>query len=152
MEVMAVRPDERRLEVWRQFLVAHEAVLRTLEHELREERALPLGWYEVLLRLSRAEGGRLRMRELAKGILLTPSGLTRLADRMAEAGLIERVSCPTDRRGAFATITPAGKRRLRNAAGVHLRGVQEHFASLVDDEDVEVLSRVLSRMIEATET
>lgn len=145
------RPDERRLDAWRAFLTAHQAVLRQLEQELRDERDLPLAWYEVLLHLSRAPEGRLRMHELADSILLTPSGLTRLADRMEQAGLIERVTCPTDRRGVWAAITKQGRRRLREAAPVHLRGIDEHFAQHLTDDEVDVLVHAFAKLAPETQ-
>src|SRR5438105_12299452 len=124
---MAPKPDERRVGAWRALLAAHAALVDRLGEELQEERDLPLPWYEVLLFLNRAQDGRLRMGELAGSLLLTPSGVTRLVDRMEAKGLIQRQRCPSDRRGWLAVITTAGRSRLKAAAPVHLRGVEEHF-------------------------
>jgi DNA-binding MarR family transcriptional regulator len=139
-------PDEQRLEAWRAFLSAQRALLDRLEDDLRREHGLPLSSYEVLLFLSRAPDDRMRMHELAESVLLTPSGLTRLVDRLAAEGLVTRQSCPTDRRGAFVVLTPAGRARLRRAAPSHLRGIQEHFGRHLTDADAETLSRALSRV------
>ena len=140
------RPDEKRLEVFERLLVAHATVLAALERQLEQERGLPLTWYEVLLHLSRA-GGELRMQQLAQQALLSKSGLTRLVDRMVEAGLIERRACPSDRRGTNAVLTPAGKAALRRAAPVHLRGIEEHFTRHLTDDEVATMKSALDRVI-----
>jgi DNA-binding MarR family transcriptional regulator len=146
---VATRPDERRLEAWEALLRTHRALLRQLEQELKDERDLPLAWYELLLHLVRAPDGRLRMHELAQSLLLTPSGLTRLADRLECTGLIRRESCPTDRRGAFAILTPEGRARLRRAAPTHLRAIDEHFGRYLSDDEAGQLVRVFARVLAA---
>jgi DNA-binding MarR family transcriptional regulator len=144
---MAKKPDELRLTAWRALLASHAALVNRLGEELEEEKGLPLPWYEVLLFLSRAPDGRMRMGELAGSLLLTPSGVTRLVDRMEADGLVSRQRCPSDRRGWHAVITPAGRARLRGAAPVHLRGVERHFARHLTDEQAEVLADTLGRVL-----
>ncbi len=122
------RLDEQQLAAWVGFLRAQRHVLEQLEAELRAEHDLSLSEYEVLLHLSRAPNQRLRMGELAANVLLTPSGLTRLADRMVKDGLIARESCPSDRRGSFLVLTATGRARFDAAAPTHVRGVRDHFA------------------------
>ncbi len=140
-----VRPDPERLAVWRSFLEAHAAITRLLEHELEEQRELPITWYSVLLQLHEA-GGRLRMQDLADGVLLHKSSLTRVVDRMEEAGLVERVACPEDGRSRYTVLLPEGRRMLRWAAPVHLRGIQQHFATYLTDSDVVALARVFAKL------
>ena len=135
--------------MWRDFLRAHAAVTRALEDELADEKVLPLTWYDVLVQLVEAPGRRLRMTELADRVLLSRSGLTRLVDRLVKAGLVERQPCPDDARGTFSVLTPAGFARLRDAAPVHLRGVQEHMTSLIRPEELAVLGTVLRRIANA---
>ena len=139
------RPRPDRLAVWRGFLEAHAAITRLLETELERERDLALSWYEVLLHLHEAEG-RLRMSELADGLLLHRSSLTRLVDRMEAAGLVAREVCPSDGRGSVAVLTREGREALRRAAPVHLRGIQQHFARHLTDSDVIALHRALSKL------
>jgi DNA-binding MarR family transcriptional regulator len=143
-----VRLSPERLDAWRVFLRAHAAVVAALGAELESERDLPLPWYDVLVSLSDC-GGRLRMQELAERVLFSRSGLTRLVDRMAAAGLVTRERCEDDRRGTFAVLTDAGARRLREAAGVHLRGIHDHFASHLTDADVEALRSILTKVLTA---
>ena len=110
---------------------------------------MPLSWYEVLVRLSEAPSGTIRMQELARGVFLSKSGLTQVATRMEAAGLIRREACPTDRRGVNAVITPEGKRAARRAATVHLRGVQSHFARHFDDVELRRLATAMGRLFDA---
>jgi DNA-binding MarR family transcriptional regulator len=135
---------------WRAFLRAHAALLGTLERELAA-RGMPIAFYDVLAQLAEA-GGRLRMRELAEAVLLSRSGLTRLVDRMERAGYVKRERCADDRRGAFATITPAGRRALRQVDPVHARGVAEHFAQHLTREETHVLTGALERVASQPQT
>ena len=139
--------DDRRLAAWRAFIATHAALVGRLSDDLEEERDMPLAWYEVLLFLSRAPDGNLRMGELAGSLLLTPSGVTRLVDRMEAAGLVKRQRCPSDRRGWLAVITPAGRSRLKAASPVHLRGIEEHFGRHLSDQEAEVMASVLGRVL-----
>ena len=95
------RPDPERLAVWRSFLEAHATITRTLAVELEAERSLPLNWYDVLLSLHEA-GGRLRMQELAGRLLVNKSSLSRVIDRMSDAGYVEREPSLEDGRGQYA--------------------------------------------------
>jgi DNA-binding MarR family transcriptional regulator len=137
--------DEDRLAVWASFLRAHAAVTAKLERELLAERGLSLAWYDVLLQLRRA-GGEVRMQQLARSVLLSKSGLTRLVDRMEAAGLVARRSCPTDRRGTFVRLTQAGRDAFRAAAPIHLRGIEEHFTSRLDEADRRALRTALDKL------
>lgn len=146
MHAVTSEPDEARLEAWRAFLRAHATVVDRLDHEMQQECGIPLTWYEVLLHLHRTPDGRLRLSGLAERLLLSRSGLTRLVDRMVDAGLIERQVCSTDRRGAFAALTDLGRDRYTDAAPVHLRGVQEHFAALLSADEVAAIRSGLGKV------
>jgi len=142
--------DPDRLAAWRAFLEAHAALLDVLGAELEQERRLPLAWYDVLVQLSEVPEGRLRMQELARSLLISKSGLTRLVDRMEKAGYVERQPCPADLRGTFAVLTPAGRSALREAAPVHLRGVQQYFTRHLSATEAETLRAAFTRIREAT--
>ncbi|HET9415935.1 MAG TPA: MarR family transcriptional regulator [Candidatus Limnocylindria bacterium] len=137
-----------RLGAWRAFLRAHARVIRTLERELQDEERLALTDYDVLVQLANAGENRLRMSELADGLLLSRSGATRLVDRLVAEGLIERVMCDTDRRGQWASLTDAGLERLRSATPAHLRGVAEHFLDRLSADDIAALERMLRPITE----
>ena len=134
------------LAAWRTFLEAHARVSEVLARELREAEGLPLSWYDVMVQLSEAEDHELRMQELADAVLLSKSGLTRLVDRMEEAGLVRRRRCPDDRRGMLAQLTDQGYERLRETAPTHLQGIREHFIDVLTDEEAEVLEQALARV------
>ena len=138
--------DDPGMVAWMRFLQGHAAVTRRLESELRGECDISLAEYETLLQLAQAEGGMLRMSDLADRLLLSRSGATRLVDRLEASGDVERRTCQSDARGSFAHLTPAGRARLRAAAPVHLRGVREHFLDVIPAAEIGPLSRTLSRL------
>ncbi|MCS7481180.1 MarR family winged helix-turn-helix transcriptional regulator [Umezawaea endophytica] len=107
---------------------------RSLGQVLDERMSLPIGWLEVLLRLSRSDDGQLAMGVLAEQIVLTTGGVTRLIDRMEKAGYVERRPCPNDRRVLYAGITDAGSARLHEAAGVHVEGLHQTFGVFTTKE------------------
>lgn len=149
----AARPKvpAAQLRAWRALLESHARIVELLTTELRDAHDLPLTWYDVLLQLNEAPDRRLRMQELADRVLLSKSGLTRLIDRMEKADLVARSACPSDRRGTFAELTPAGRRRLRETAPVHLQGIINHVANLLDDEEAATLEHLLRRLADAAD-
>ncbi|MBA2522575.1 MAG: MarR family transcriptional regulator [Solirubrobacterales bacterium] len=142
------RLDPRELAAWRGFLITHSRVIGALDEELEREHGLPLGSYEVLLHLAGSDGHSLRMGQLADHLLLSRSGLTRLVDRLARRGLVERHSCPSDRRGTYARLTADGLRRFEEARPTHLRGVREHFIAHIPEHDLERLAAIWDRVLE----
>jgi DNA-binding MarR family transcriptional regulator len=143
-----ISPRDPRLAGWRSFLTAYSVITRQLDEELREETGLSLFEYAALLHLAEADGRRLRMSDLALGIVLTRSGVTRLVDRLERDGLVERSHCTTDGRGAEAVLTEAGLERLRAASKVHLRGIEEYYFERVSEADQAVVGRVMAQVAE----
>ncbi|HET6664620.1 MAG TPA: MarR family transcriptional regulator [Acidimicrobiales bacterium] len=117
-----------------------------LDRGLERDADLPLLWFELLVRLARSPGDRLRMSDLAAQTSLTPSGLTRAIDRLEAAGLVERLPCPSDRRGAFASLTPAGLARIRAAIGPHLHHVEHYFTSALAADEQRQLAALLRKV------
>ena len=132
-----------RLAPWRAFVRAQAHVSRRLDEDLRSEHGLSLQEYVALLILAESPDRRLRMGRLADSLTLSKSGATRLIDRMVDDGLVDRVSCSSDLRGAEAALTDAGLNRLRTAAPTHLRGIAEYFLSAIDGADLEVVERTM---------
>lgn len=139
------------LETWRAFLRAHALVTRRLDAELRAHGGMPLDVYDVLVTLADAPGQRLRMQQLADAVLITKSSCTRLVDRMARDGLVERRRSAEDGRGVVAALTPQGLRALRRAATVHLRGVRRYFVEAVAPGDRATVRATLQRMVDAVD-
>jgi len=138
-----------RLVAWSTFLRAHARVTRELERDLEAEQDLSLADYDLLYELAVADGRRLRMSELADRLALSRSGATRLVDRLEAAGLVDRQTCATDRRGYWASVTEAGIGRLSAATPTHLRGVCEYFIDLIPPAELEQLQRTLERVVAA---
>lgn len=136
-----------QLGAWRLFLRAHSQITKRLEADLLAEHDLPLASYEVLLHLGEAPERRLKMTELADGVLLSRSGLTRLVDRLAAEGLVERAACAADARVTYAVLTEAGLARLRTAAPTHLRGVAEYMTERLTDEELAQLHGLMSKLL-----
>ncbi len=138
--------EQGREEAWRALITAHAAAVEGIERGLVEAGLPPLGWYDVLLELSAAPGRRLRMHELARAVVLSRSGLTRLVDRLERAGLLRREPDPADGRGSFAVLTDEGAGMRQRMWPVYAKGIAEHFGAHVTDEEAEVLSRALGRV------
>jgi DNA-binding MarR family transcriptional regulator len=131
--------NEEELGAWRGLLRVHSALTKALDAELVHEHGLPLSSYEVLLFLADSPEGQMRMSELADGVLLSRSGLTRLVDRMERDGLIRRERCEDDARGWFAAITPRGRELFTRARQTHLDGVRERFLSRFTRDELRTL-------------
>jgi DNA-binding MarR family transcriptional regulator len=136
-----LKPSERR--AWRAFLDAQATVLRRLEAELVAAEGMTLAEFDVLIQLFVARDTRLRMTELSERVRLSRSGITRLVDRMEQAGLVKRGRCASDRRGTWAILTATGNARARRALPVHLRGVRQHFARRLSQAQLEDLADAL---------
>jgi len=135
------------LAAWRGFLRVHSALVRELDAELRAAHGLSLHEYEVLLHLADAPDERLRMSDLANGVLLSQSGLTRLVDRLVRAGSVERTRCEEDRRGHYAALTSEGRERFEAARTVHRAGVRARFLDRLDADDLRALAAVWERLV-----
>jgi DNA-binding MarR family transcriptional regulator len=143
-----VRPlDEQEMSAWHALIRAHSKIIRRLEAELDAEHGLTLPAYEVLAHLSMAPEGRLRMSELAVHAVLSPSGLTRLIDKLSREGLVARDRCSGDARVVYAVITPQGEARLGSAYPTHLRGVREHFIDQLTSEQRDAVADALNVLL-----
>ena len=101
--------------------------------------------YEALYVLSRAEGRRLKRVDLSRRLGLTPSGVTRLLEVLEAAGLVERTTCPTDLRVAYAELTDAGEAKLEAASCGHVGSIRELFEHNFAYQEIEELSELLGR-------
>lgn len=136
----------RELRAWKGLLRTHSLLTKELDAELERAHGISLSSYEVLLHLANAEGGRLRMSELADSVVLSRSGLTRLVDRLEREQLIERCACTKDARGFYACLTDIGRARFAEAQHTHLGGVRRLFVERVDAAHLDVLAEVWERV------
>jgi DNA-binding MarR family transcriptional regulator len=134
------------MRAWRALLGAQHRLGRVLDLELQAAHGTTLADHEVLIILSEAPEGALRMADLADILTLSRSGLTRRVDRMATAGLVSRERCASDGRGVFARITPAGRSALERATPVHVAGVRHHFVDVLDPHELALLATALEKV------
>jgi DNA-binding MarR family transcriptional regulator len=134
------------LDAWARLLQAHAATTRALSGSLLAEHGLTLNDYEALLRLARAEDGRMRRVDLAEQLTLTASGVTRLLDGLEAAGYVERGACLTDRRVVYAVITDVGRDKLEAASSSHLAEVRALFNERFGPEELQQLAALLARL------
>src|SRR6266853_2912916 len=130
-------------------LTAHATPIEKIETALAEANLPPLAWYDVLWELEKAEGGKLRMHELARRIVLSRSNLTRLADRLEDAGLIEREDTPHDRRGYHCVITRAGLALRRRMWPVYKAEIERLFSRHITAEEARTIGDALARTVKA---
>jgi DNA-binding MarR family transcriptional regulator len=140
--------DQAGLATWRTFLNAHAVLIRRIEEDLKAHGLPPLTWYDVLWPLQRADDRRLRMNELAQEVVLSRTGLVRLVDRIAAAGLLRREPVPEDGRGSYAVITKEGAATLRRMWPVYRSHIQRDFLDPLG-AGAGPLRRSLERVIEA---
>jgi DNA-binding MarR family transcriptional regulator len=147
MSTTATPPLEgTALDAWRSFLQSHAAIVRELDASLQAEHGMTTRDYEVLLYLAQAEDRRLPMSALSERTMLTRSGITRLIDGLVGAGLIERVSCPSDARISYARLTDAGYDKLRQAGCTHVASIQRLFLAHFSPEELSSLAGFLTRL------
>ncbi len=132
------------------FIEAHAGLIAAFERELDAQSGLSVQWFEVLIRLARTPGQRLRMTDLAAQTTLSASGLTRAVDRLETAGLVAREACPTDRRSTYAALTPEGEARIMAALPVHLTQVIDVLEGVFTPEELETFSDLTRRLRDAT--
>jgi DNA-binding MarR family transcriptional regulator len=128
------------------FVEAHAGFVTTLERQLEAECQISVQWFDVLMRLARTPGHRLRMSDLAAQTTLSASGLTRAVDRLEAVGLVRREACPSDRRSSYAVLTDAGEARVGTAVPVHLDQLSEVFDSIYSPDELVTLTELLRRL------
>ena len=134
------------MDAWITFLRAHNALSRELSTRLEAQHGLTLSDYDVLVQLYLAEGNRLRRVDLARSVLLTASGITRLLDGLERAGLVEKARCSSDARVTYAVLTKAGIAKFEAARETHLADVQELFGARFSEAEASALAELLGRL------
>jgi DNA-binding MarR family transcriptional regulator len=136
----------KALELWEILCRAHGAMRAAIEKDMTPDAGMPTSWYEVLSYLTRAPQGLMRYQDLAKVAGLSDSGASRRLEQMVNAGLIDRQSCPSDRRGVYAHITPAGQAGFDKAHAVFLRSLDRNLASHLEADDADAIGAALARL------
>ncbi|MFB7473081.1 MarR family winged helix-turn-helix transcriptional regulator [Kitasatospora sp. NPDC056184] len=138
--------DEEEMAAWRSFVTASNLLNRRLERQLKEDSGLSHTQYEILVHLSAAPAGSLRMTELADRLVTSKSGLTYQVTQLEKMGLVSRRSCPSDVRGVFAELTDQGDEMLREAAPGHVALVRELLIDVLTREQLTVLADGLGQV------
>lgn len=140
--------NDPRLTAMGLFTEAHQGIVNR-SAAVFERHQLSTVEFDVLIRLARSPGSRLRMTDLAAQASLSTSGVTRVVDRMDRDGLIQREACPHDRRSSYAVVTPAGLVRLDETVPELMQIVQQWFIDLLDPAELDVMLRSLRRIRDA---
>src|SRR5436190_1705118 len=142
---MAEELDEASLDAWRAFLTAHAHVTRRISRDLVDAGLPDLNWYDLLWALRRSPERRLRVNQLAREVVLSPTAMSRFVDRAEAAGYVRREPDPDDRRALQVALTDEGVELLRRMWPIYRRGIAEHFAAHLGGDPGE-LSDTLRRI------
>lgn len=138
--------DDRRLTTIGLLFESAAGLRQVLERRLESNAGLSNQSFDVLIRLARTPGNRLRMSELAAQTTLSPSGLTRSVDRLEDASLVVREICPEDRRGAFAALTMEGKAVMDEAIPRHVAHIDELLQGVLTVDEEHTLEALLRKL------
>ena len=145
-------PNEKRdlsdetVTAWARLVRISQAVLSKVEADLKAADLPPLSWYDALLELERARPDGLRPYQLQGRMLLAQYNMSRLTDRLAKAGYIEREDCSDDGRGQILKIDSAGRGLLQRMWPVYRKAIAAHFAEKLDTDETAALSRMLIKL------
>ena len=139
-------PDEDR--AWRAWLAMNERLRAQVARDLLVDSGLSDADYMVLVHLSEADAERMRMNDLAARLNWSKSRLSHQLARMQARGLVERAECPSDARGAFAVLGPAGLAEIERAAPRHVASVRRHLIDVLDAEQLAQLAAIAERVVE----
>lgn len=131
---------------WARLVRAHAAIARELDTRLNAEHDLTINEYEVLLLLAKAEDRHMRRIDLASELVLSPSGITRMLDRLGAAGLVEKGECTSDARVTYAVLTDVGLSRLKAAGRSHDAVIEEMVGEPLRERDLKSLTEILERL------
>nr|WP_081173403.1 helix-turn-helix domain-containing protein [Xaviernesmea rhizosphaerae] len=139
-----MRPSPAITNAWISIMRTQQLLLGAIERALKAENLPPLGWYDVLLELSRAENDRLRPFEIEERTLMAQHNLSRLLDRMEKAELVEREVYAQDARGRWVILTAQGRTMQAAMWRVYAAALQRHIGDKIDDRQAEQLCALMS--------
>jgi DNA-binding MarR family transcriptional regulator len=135
----------RAADAFAQLMTAHRTLTRALNASLVAQHGLALNDYGCLLLLHRAGDEGMRRIDLANELQLSPSGITRLLDRLTDQGFVGRGECSTDARESYAVLTDEGRTKLREASGDHIGDIESRLSAVLDDEEIATITELLAR-------
>jgi len=144
--VLAQIQDER-IQLLGLLIRTNRRLHATLARELEQSVGIPMVFFDVMIHVAGAPDGWLTMSQLSTDVSLTTGGVTRLVDRMAEAGLVARENCPNDRRSVHVVLTPRGHEVLGKAIDAHVEGIERHLIAHLDTTERAALSAALTKVL-----
>jgi DNA-binding MarR family transcriptional regulator len=144
------KDKDPRFLAWYGNLQATMRSLQRIDQEVEAATGLPIASIEVLVNIAYEDEGRIRMGELADTLLLSRGGATRLVARLEQAGLVERVIPPDDRRATYAVVTEKGLELLERAAPVMKDAVAGHYGQHLDDDELVAVRTVSLKILDET--
>ncbi len=138
--------EPRELRAWMAFLAAAHLVDHEVERQLKRDGGLSHAEFEVLVKLQDAEGGRMRMSDLAREVMFSKSRLTYQVTQLERAGRVKRTGCESDRRSVWAELTADGAEALAGVRPGHRRVVRETLIDVLTPEEIDVLGDALGRV------
>jgi DNA-binding MarR family transcriptional regulator len=143
---MDTKPDDATVDLWVALTRAQRRALATVEARLKAAELPPLAWYDALWELERAGECGLRPFELERALLFEQYNLSRLADRLEQAGHIERKQCPGDRRGQMLAITQQGRDLRRRMWDVYGPAIRDAMGDEVGPQEARTLASLLGKL------
>jgi DNA-binding MarR family transcriptional regulator len=143
---MSQEPSSQTVSAWARLVRVQQALLGSMEAELKAAGFPPLAWYDALLELSRAPAPRLRPLELEKAMLLPQYSTSRLVDRLVKAGLVTREICPVDGRGQFVTITAEGRELQTRMWAAYAAAIERHVGAKLSCDEAGRLHDLLGKL------
>lgn len=143
---MSRKPSPETTSAWARLVRVQQGLLAAVEQDLKKAGFPALSWYDALLELSRSPHGALRPVELEKQMMLPQYSTSRLVDRLVEAGLAQRQTCPVDGRGQFVAITQAGRTMQKKMWETYSAAIERHVGSKLSNKDAATLCELLGRL------
>jgi DNA-binding MarR family transcriptional regulator len=132
---------------WIKLTRTHHHLLNAVEEALKSEDLPPLGWYDVLLELSRAGNNGLRPFELEQKLLLPQYGISRLVDKIEKSGYLQRQRCPDDKRGLRLFITEQGSKVQQKMWPIYATTLNTNIEQKLDRSEQDILVTILSKLL-----
>lgn len=139
------KPDDQTIAAWAMLLRAHRTAFEGVEAALKAAGLPPLAWYDALLELRKARGP-LRLQALEARLLLPQYNISRIADRLADAGYAEKSVDPADGRGRMLAITRQGRGVLKRMWPVYAGAIEAHMGAHLTPAEAARLAALLTRI------
>lgn len=143
--------DDRQQRTWRTWLQVSSRLPAALNRQLQRDSDLSLQDFDVLVQLTDADDGRVRVSSLAAALGWERSRLSHHVTRMERRGLVAREECDDDGRGAFVVLTPTGRTAIEDAAPDHVRTVRGLVFDVLTPAEVDALGAITAKVLDRLE-